>query len=83
MISADDIEAMKPTRWVKIPAPGQFRGEGEWKDYDKTMKEWGKSDTFIAEEWEFLTTTGYLPTKIQDEKPVDEEVKPAKYHSLD
>lgn len=56
-------------RWVKIPGPGEFRGEGEWKDYDKAMEDWGKSPEDADREWEVVTSTGYLPTKTQEEKP--------------
>lgn len=37
-------------RWVKIPSPGQFRGEGTWVAFDG-------SDV----EWEYLHRSGFLP----------------------
>lgn len=57
------------TRWVKVPGPGDFRGEGEWKDFMVSMKEWGHSLDKADEEWEELQATKYLPTMESKEKP--------------
>jgi hypothetical protein len=74
MINADDIKDMSPTRWVKIPGPGQFRGEGEWKEFDSqypmsqfTTKE--IREATMEEDWQYLVMTSYLPTMVSDEKP--------------
>lgn len=45
-------------RQVREPGPGQFRGEGEWVDFDGTDEDWGE-----------LVHTGYLPTRVMPEKP--------------
>lgn len=42
---------MKYTRWVKIPGPGEFRGEGEWKVFDGT-----------EDDWQYLQFSAFLPT---------------------
>lgn len=52
------------TRWVKIPGPGQYRGEGEWKR--ATDVSW-KSD-----DWEAVRDTCWLPTHEGDEPPAEE-----------
>lgn len=77
MINHTDIEAMQEPvlkRWVKIPGSGDFRGEGEWKDYDKTMKEWGKSESHTNEQWDYLVKSKYLPTQISEDKPDDKAI---------
>lgn len=51
-------------RWAKMPGPGQFRGEGEWTDV---------TETCLPSEWERIRMTGYLPTRIQDEKPAPDD----------
>ncbi len=50
-------------RWIRMPGPGQMRGEGEWVEY------FGTDD-----EWEWLQGTGYLPT-AEGEKPEGCEVQ--------
>lgn len=50
-------------RWIKLPSPGQFRGEGEWVDLRTT----GHDD----EDWEYCQKTGYLPTHEGEEPPVE------------
>lgn len=39
------------TRWIKIPSPGQFRGEGEWVRAGIT-----------EDYWQWIVETNYLPT---------------------
>lgn len=56
-------------RWVRVPAPGEFRGEGEWKEFDQAMKDWGYTANKADAEWEDLQVTKYLPTQISEEKP--------------
>lgn len=48
-------------KWIKIPAPGQFRGKGEWRKIE--------SADCSQEDWEHTRKTDYLPTAEQDEKP--------------
>ena len=55
----------KNIRWIKIPAPGQFRGEGEWFDYDERTSSWTQEQK--DEHWNHMKML--LPTKIQEEKP--------------
>ena len=50
-------------RWIKVPGPGDFRGEGKWK----TIEEAGCALT----DWEWNVQTGYLPTAYQEDKPND------------
>lgn len=38
------------TRFVRVPGPGEFRGEGTWQPFDGTDEEWNQ-----------LRSTGYLP----------------------
>jgi hypothetical protein len=56
------------TRYVKIPGPGQFRGEGEWVDFESThpmslyaTKE--DREESMEDDWAVLVRTGALPTK--------------------
>jgi hypothetical protein len=43
-------------RWVKIPSPGQFRGEGVWKDFDLTYPN-------NPTPWSEVKAMNFLPTK--------------------
>lgn len=52
--------AMK--RWVKMPGPGEFRGDGRWEQFEGD-----------AASWSALRTTGYLPTHEGDAPPTPEE----------
>ncbi len=65
----------KEKRWIKIPGAGEFRGEGDWRDYDEMSHEWGKSKTETEVQWQALQVSHYLPTKISKEKP-SEKVDP-------
>jgi hypothetical protein len=55
-------------RYVKVPAPGQYRGEGEWKELESlhpmslylTKKD---REECMEDDWAYLVRTGYLPTK--------------------
>lgn len=68
MINETDIEAMKPDkRWVKVPGPGEFRGEGKWMEFEETTSKLSKEEQEIG--WDFLVKSKYLPTAIQPEKP--------------
>jgi hypothetical protein len=49
-------------KWVRIPGPGQFRGEGKWMKLEEAFKE-------PEEAWKDLTKTGFLPTHEGDEPP--------------
>lgn len=69
MISSDDIEAMKPTRWIKIPGPGGYRGEGEWEDFDEYCKSRHMTSDYAEEYWNKLVLTNYVPIKVSHEKP--------------
>ena len=51
-------------KWIMVPGPGQFRGEGEWK----RIAEAGCSES----DWEWNRQTGYLPTH-EGMKPDDDE----------
>lgn len=39
-------------RWIKLPGPGQWRGEGEWTPFDGTDAEWAE-----------MRATCFLPTR--------------------
>lgn len=61
MFVIQQIEAgINPTRqmirWIRIPGPGEMRGEGTWKDFDEV---WPDHD----DHWVDLQNTKYLPTK--------------------
>lgn len=51
-----------PKKWIKVPRPGQFRGEGHWEEMDMSIPS-------QKQDWEYCVSTGYLPTAEQDEKP--------------
>jgi hypothetical protein len=51
------------TKWVRIPGPGEFRGEGEWR----TIAEARMTES----EWQEVKDTGYLPVHEGDEPPTD------------
>jgi hypothetical protein len=49
------------TKWIKWPAPGQFRGEGEWLRLENAPC----SEAY----WYDCHDTGYLPTHEGDQPP--------------
>ena len=69
MINESDIEAMKPTRWIKIPGPGDFRGEGKWEEFDEYCKSRHMTSDAAEDFWEKLVLTKYLPTQESHERP--------------
>lgn len=59
----DELEGIIPmVRWVKVPAPGEMRGEGTWKKFNDVWPG--------GIHWEDLVETKFLPTK---ELPKGEE----------
>lgn len=55
-------------KWIKIPGPGEMRGEGRWVDFD-TLK------GFEPEFWEWCRKNHYLPVAEQDDEPLDENAQ--------
>lgn len=51
-------------KWIKVPDPGEFRGEGKWR----RTKDIGCS----VMDWNWIRDTGWLPTH-EGEKPDDDE----------
>lgn len=49
-------------KWIKIPGPGEIRGEGRWVDFD-TLK------GYEPEFWEWCRKNHYLPVAEQDDEP--------------
>ena len=50
-------------RWVRMPAPGEFRGEGEWIEVNPE---------YISErDYEYIKETGYLPWHEGEFPPMD------------
>lgn len=49
-------------KWVKVPGPGQFRGEGPWTKLEESGH---------IGHWNYLVQTGYLPTHVGDEPPAE------------
>ena len=56
-------------RWIKHPNPGQFRGDGDWHDFDETTVNLPHEDR--EKTWEYFTATGYLPVQVGADKPTD------------
>lgn len=52
-------------RWIKIPQPGQIRGEGNWMDFDDLTKDW----TEMQKEAQWESSQSFLPTHIGEEAP--------------
>lgn len=53
----------KPQKWIKVPGPGEFRGEGEWCKVE---------DVGCTEaDWEHIQRTGWLPVYEGEAPPVD------------
>lgn len=49
-------------RWIKQPGPGQFRGEGEWQEFEGTEAD-----------WEWYRTHDYLPIHEGEKPPEGDE----------
>ena len=62
-------------KWVKMPGPGQFRGEGKWVEVaGKFTMNNGLMPAFMGSTvnedfYDYCVKTNYLPTSEQDEKP--------------
>ena len=52
-------------KWLKDPAPGQFRGEGEWRRVEDN----GLDRNF----YEHCRRTGFLPVREQANQPEPDE----------
>jgi len=60
------------TRWIKIPGPGQFRGEGKWRSVEECYTDDGRIYPERAEAiWK--KAQGYLPTREQETRPKETE----------
>jgi hypothetical protein len=53
------------TRWIRMPNPGEMRGEGEWKQLTSVYASEDNQET----SWNFCLGTGYLPTFIGEVPP--------------
>lgn len=47
-------------KWILIPRPGQFRGEGDWEEV--------KGERMEAD-YDYCLQTGYLPVRESEERP--------------
>jgi len=64
MITQDDIDGMsEPVKQIKVPGPGQFRGQGKWEPYEDFCRKAHLTTEAATVYWDELQTTGYLPTK--------------------
>ena len=52
-------------KWIRIPGPGEFRGEGKWTEFDYN------SNKRRRDEYDYYKETGYLPTHEGDTPPVE------------
>ena len=52
-------------RMIRIPGPGEFRGEGAWIDFDKSHRMLGIQVDEKEEAWEYYSRV--LPTKIEED----------------
>lgn len=62
------------TRWIKIPGPGQFRGEGRWtsiEDCCYNVKDSPDYEKILNDTWEI--NRKLLPTREQETKPEETE----------
>lgn len=57
-------------RWVKMPDPGEFRGEGTWIEWTPEAAA-RLAPTGERAVWDWLTDTGYLPTHLGEAPPSD------------
>lgn len=56
--------------WIKLPGPGEFRGEGKWLSLDEynNLDSIYNSDE-LEEWWHWCRENNYLPTAEQEEMP--------------
>jgi hypothetical protein len=62
------------TRWIKIPGPGQFRGEGRWTSLEDCCYNVIGSANYkelLEQTWEI--NRKLLPTREQETKPEESE----------
>lgn len=50
-------------KWIKVPKPGQFRGEGKWYLAEEACDS--------AEQLKEIEESNFLPVVESDEKPED------------
>lgn len=48
--------------WIKVPDPGEFRGEGTWCKVEDIS-------SITLEDWKFCNQTNYLPTYFGETPP--------------
>ena len=48
--------------WIKVPGPGEFRGEGTWCKVEDIS-------SITLEDWKFCNQTNYLPTYFGETPP--------------
>lgn len=59
-------------KWIKIPGPGQFRGEGIWTEVDEAPDpDKHQPGTPLLGDYLGCLITGYFPTH-EGEEPPDE-----------
>ena len=64
----DTKEKTDLKRWVQIPNPGQFRGEGNWTELDEEKAYiLGFGDAETA--WDYFQVTQYLLTQLAENNP--------------
>lgn len=56
-------------KWVKIPKPGQFRGEGEWEEFKAPPNNRNEDGSVMDEEQQFKIAGYLLPVTLSEEKP--------------
>jgi hypothetical protein len=55
-------EASENQRWVRVPSPGQIRGEGKWIHFEKL-----EAPKHVT--WEWMLEYKYLPTHVGNTPP--------------
>jgi len=62
------------TRWIKVPGPGQWRGEGKWQTLEECCTDANGRLWVDRYELTWQRAQGYLPTREQETKPEETEL---------
>lgn len=68
MTELTDNNSTTEKKWIRIPEPGQFRGEGIWREV-------GPDDrTQVSQDYyDFCKDTNYLPVHEGETPPLEQE----------
>ena len=56
-------------RWIKIPKPGEFRGEGKWEPFQSSPNNRHENGKVMSDDEQFKAASRLLPVYEGEEPP--------------